>query len=121
MNNSRISKNEIDNKINEEENEEDKYKYYNSEDENIQEFKIKISSESEYYKGIKFIKDKKILYVGTLFVTKEEIKEEFQGIVVYYDENNELKKFYNGIIYYNNEGKKEEFRGYSINYENNKI
>ena len=115
------SKNEIENKILEEENEEDKYKYYNSDDDNIFEFKIKILSDSDYYKGIKFIKDKKILYVGTLFVSKEEIKEEFQGIVVYYDENNELKKFCNGIIYYNNEGKKDEFRGYTINYENNEI
>ena len=74
-----------------------------------------------YYKGIKYEKDKKKLSVGTWFVSKEDVNEEFQGIVVNYDEENNLIKFNNGIIYFTKDGKEEEFRGYKFNYENGEI
>jgi len=104
----------------EEEDEKDKYKFYDNGD--IQEFKIKITDEDvNYYKGIKYEKNNRKLYVGTFFVSNEDVYEEFQGIIVYYDEENKLKNFYNGIIYYTKEGNEEEFRGYIFNYEDDEI
>jgi len=112
--------NENNNKSIEEEDEKDKYKFFDNDD--IQEFKLKIFDDDLiYYKGIKYQKDKKKLSVGTWFVSKEDVNEEFQGIVVNYDEENNLIKFNNGIIYFTKDGKEEEFRGYKFNYENNEI
>ena len=112
--------NENNNKSIEEEDEKDKYKFFDNDD--IQEFKLKIFDDDLiYYKGIKYEKDNKKLSVGTWFVSKEDVNEEFQGIVVNYDEENNLIKFNNGIIYFTKDGKEEEFRGYIFNYENGEI
>ena len=111
---------DVENKSIVEEDEKDKYKFFDDND--IQEFKIKNSEDNIiYYKGIKYEKDKRKLSVGTFFVSKEDVLEEFQGIIVYYDEENKLNRFYNGIIYFTKEGKEEEFRGYIFNYENDEI
>jgi hypothetical protein len=117
------SENKNENEEEEKENEEEKkeYLFIDSENNNIKEYKKKfIEDKHNLYKGVKFEINKKKLFLGNLFVTKEEISDEFQGIIIQYDENNKIKTFQNGTLYYDVKGKEDFFKGYLFIYENDK-